>query len=155
MDFVEATAHHAQVVLHNALPLAAELVMQLFVDGLEQALLVQTGFLRQWRGGKERTLEGIALHAVLQFRVGGLFTCNPESVEIEHPEAVVDNQLAGLTRKAGPYLIRALQAVLDDEDPALFQSGQGTGVAEYIWVRRHHHVHEVVLAVEADRFRRG
>ena len=135
MDFVEAAAYHAQVVLHDAFTLATELVMQLFVDGLEQALLVETGLLCQWRGGKERALEAVALHAVLQFRVGGLLARNPETVEIVHPELLVNNLLAGRSRKTGPYLFRALQAALDDEHPALLQSGQGVGVAEDIRVR--------------------
>ncbi len=84
LDFVEAAAHHAHVVFDDARALLAELVFELRFDGFEQCLLVEVGLLHHRRRGEERALERVALHAELQFGIGGLFARDLERVEAEY-----------------------------------------------------------------------
>ena len=152
-DLVEAAAHHPQVVLHHPLALAAELGPQLILDGLEQAVLVETSTLHEGRGGEEGALEGVALHAELKLRVRGLVTGDLEAVDVEDVDLLIDDEAPGLAGDSGPHCLGVAKAGLDDEDAALLQPGQGVGVGEDIGVRRHHHVDVGVLAVEADGLR--
>jgi hypothetical protein len=71
-DLVEAAPHHAHVVLDHPRALAAELVLELTADRVEQPDLVEAGLLHQRRRGEEGALERDALHAQLQVGVGGL-----------------------------------------------------------------------------------
>ena len=90
---VEAAAHDAQVVLDHAGALAAELVLQLVADRLEQRRLVEAGLLHRAGRGEERALEGDALHAQLQLRVARLLARDLEGVEVEDLDLLVDDDL--------------------------------------------------------------
>ena len=151
---VETAPHHAQVVLHDALALVAELVAKLVLDRLEKPFLVQPCTLHQRRCRKERTLEGVALHTELQFDVGGLFAGDPESVHEEHADVVFDDETLCLHRNTRPGRVGIGQFRLHDEHPALLETEHRVRVGEHIGIRRHHHVDEGVLAVQTDRFRR-
>jgi hypothetical protein len=48
--------------------------------------------LEQARGREERALEGDALHAQLQIRVGGLLAGDAEGVDEEHANLPLDDQ---------------------------------------------------------------
>ncbi len=60
-------------------------------------------------GGEEGALEGVALHAELQFRVGCLLAGDLEAVEIEDADLALDHEAARGRREAHPHLLGALQ----------------------------------------------
>ncbi len=64
-------------------PLLAELMIELRADRCEQRLLVELRLLHHWRSREECALERDALHAELQFRIGGFFPRDLERVHVE------------------------------------------------------------------------
>ncbi len=155
LQFFITAPDHAQVVFDHALALLAELVVELAFDGLEQGVLGETGPLHDVGRMEERALEHVALHAQLQVGVGGLVAGDLEGIQIEHPDALLDDGLLDMDREGGPDLVGGRQIALDDEHAALGQAGDGVGVQKDLRVGRQHHVDVGVFAVDADRFRRG
>ncbi len=153
-DLLEAAAHHAHVVIHHALALGAELVLELFLDRVQQGFLGQTVLFEQRRGGEEGALEGDALHAQLQFGVGRLVARDLETVHVEDADVVVHDDLAVAARYGGPEFVRIARVALHDQHAALLQAGHRVGVLEHVGIGRQHHVHVGVLAVDANRLGR-
>ena len=153
--FIEAAAYHAQVVLHHAFALGAELGVELAFDGSEELLLVQPCHFHQGRAGEEGALEGVALHAQLQLRVARLFAGDLEAVDVEHANLVIDDELLSLPREAGPQLLFVVVGRLDNKNAALFQAVNRVGVTKHIRIRAHDHINVVILAVDTDALRRG
>ena len=150
-DLVEAATHDAQVVLHDTLALGAELVADLLLHGGEESGLVEPGALHQRGRGEEGTLEGVALHADLQLRIGRLFTGDLEAVDVIDADLVLDDVSACRRREARPDLLGIVEARLDDEAPSPIQSGKRVGVGEDVRIRAQDHIDIGVFAVEPNR----
>ena len=151
VDLVETALHHPHVVIHDSLSLGAEFLLELVVNGAEELLLGEPRLFHHRRGGEECTLEGDALHPELEVGIGGLFPRDLESVQVVNLDLLVDDDLLVRGRDALPHLFRRFLVALDDEDAAFFQAGQCVGVPENVRIRRQHHVHVEVLAVDLDR----
>ncbi len=152
IHLVEAATHHAHVVVHHAAAFGTKLVFQLVFDGFQQALFRQAGFLHQRRRSEKCALKRDALHAQLQFGVGGFLAGNFETVYVIQADVVVNDDFLVGFGNIGPDLRRCLAFALDDEHAAFFQTGQRVGVLQYVGVGREHHVHKEELAVHADGF---
>ena len=155
VDFGVTALHHAQVVVHHALALLAELVVELVFDRLEQRFLIQAGALLYARGMEERALEGVALHAQLQIGVGGFLARDAERIQVKDMDVVVGDELLRVHREGGPQRGGIRQVALDDEHAALFQARHRVGMQEDLRIGRQHDIDLGVFAVDADWFRRG
>jgi hypothetical protein len=122
-DLGEAAAHHAQVVLHHALALAAELGPATGPrwPGTDH-LSVEAGALHQGEAAKKAPWKAIALHAQLEFHVGGLVTGDLEAIDVEDRISLSMMKRRAWMGKVAHTASASIQAGLDDEDAALLQA---------------------------------
>jgi hypothetical protein len=102
VDFRITAAHHGQVVLHHARALGAELGLQLLFNGAEQRFFGQARVGAHRRRVEERALEGVALHAQLQFGAAGFVACDLECVEVINADLLLHDLLARPQRERWP-----------------------------------------------------
>ena len=153
-QLIVTTPDHAQIVLDHPGAAGTELLLQSLAHGVDQALLVQAMIGQQTGGGKECPLEGDALHAQLQIRIGRFLARDAKGVQTTQANAALDDLAPVALRQALEGLFRGLGVGLHDQQAPLAQSRQRIAVAEHIRVRRQHHIHMLILAIDPDLFRR-
>ena len=154
-ELIVATTHDPQVVFDHTGALAAELVLQLILDGGKQLLFGEARLRHHRRRLEEGALEGDALHAQLQLRIGRLLAGDLEAVDGEDADLVLTNRVLVARGNISPQLGRRRAVALNDEDATFLQTCNGVGVLHDLRVRRQHDVDVVILTVYADRLGRG
>ena len=131
----------------------SELLLELLLDPGEQGLLIEALGLHERRGAEEGAHESRSLHPVPEVRIGGLLGGDLEGVHREDLDVLFLDDLPRLRGQGSPQRIR-LVLTLDHEHAARLHAGERVRILEHVRVGRQHHVHELELAVQAQRLAR-
>ncbi len=153
-DAITALDHDLHVGRHDRVAELAEFLHILLADDLSEVALGDVEVLQQGRDLEERTEEGVALHAQLEFRPGGRLLRDVEAGQREDADLFLDDRAPVFRRDSLPRLLGRLVR-FPDEHAAVDHAVERIDVGERLRVATEHDIDVAQVAVHPRALRTG